>query len=39
VGDAKNVSVLAIDEVQKDHAEAVAKVGSSELGSIVNGIT
>jgi hypothetical protein len=32
VGDAKNVSVLAINEVQKDHAEAVAKVGSSELG-------
>jgi hypothetical protein len=38
VGDAKNVSVLAIDEVQKDHAEAVAKVGSSELGSILNDI-
>jgi filamentous hemagglutinin family protein len=38
VGDAKNVSVLAINEVQKDHAEAVAKVGSSELGSILSSI-
>ena len=38
VGDAKSVNVRAIDEVQKDHAEAVAKVGSSELGSILNDI-